>query len=199
MTEPLATSDDVSERLGRALTTEESAKIEALILDASSAVIAYTGQTFGLHETTALLPIRNGAIRLPLRPVTAISAVEDGNGNTLSFAWISGDSTISLLSAGYLNEWELNILPGTRVGKAAVTYTHGYYPIPDDVIGVVCQIVGRALGSPMDEADVIVSESITNYSYSERSTSSVGWFSLQPDEKLILDRYRVLAGPIPVM
>lgn len=198
MTEPLATSDDVVERLGRALTSEESQKVDALILDASSSVIAYTGQTFALEETTALLPIRNGSIRLPLRPVTAVDTVEDGNGNSLSFTWISGDSTLSLSSSGYLNEWELNILPGTRVGKALVTYTHGWYPIPDDVIGVVCQIVGRALGTPSDHSG-ITQETIANYSYSIGAAAGAGPFGLLSDEKRILDRYRVLAGPIPVI
>lgn len=198
MTEPLATSDDVVERLGRALTSAESNRIDALILDASGSVIAYTGQTFVLEETTALLPIRNGAIRLPLRPVTAVDMVEDGNSNALTFTWIDGDSTISLSSHGYLNEWELNIPAGTRVSKASVTYTHGWEPIPDDVIGVVCQIVGRALGTPSTESGM-TSETIANYSYSLGSAAGAGPFGMLSDEKRILDRYRVLAGPIPVI
>lgn len=194
MTEPLATSDDVVERLGRALTTEEAAKIDALISDASSSVIAYTGQTFAMLETTQLLPIRYGTVRLPLRPVTAVGSVEDGLGNTLSFTWLTGDNSLSLLSAGYVNEWELNIVPGSRIGRASVTYTHGYYPIPDDIVGVVCQIVGRALGSPSTEAGIIA-ETIAGYSYQQGSAAGAGPFGMLPDEKRILDRYRVLVGP----
>lgn len=194
MVEPLATSDDVADRLGRTLTTEEATRIDALIIDASSSVIAYTGQPFAEYETTDLLPVRYGSVRLPLRPVTAIGAVTDGYGNPLSFTWISGDSTISLLSDGYINEWEINVVPGTRVGHAAVTYTHGYYPIPDDIVGVVCQIVGRALGTPADDAGLIA-ETITGYSYQRGSAAGAGPFGMLPDERRILDRYRVLAGP----
>lgn len=194
MAEPLATSDDVVERLGRALTTKEAAKVEALILDASSAVIAYSGQTFALHETTALLPVRNRAVRLPQRPVTAVATAIDQFGNHLPFIWIAGDSIITLASSTWINSFELNILPWTRLTKVSVTYTHGYYVIPDDVIGVVCQIVGRALGTPSTDAGM-TSETISNYSYTIGAAAGSGPFGMLPDEKRILDRYRVLAGP----
>lgn len=193
MTESLATSDDVTDRLGPDLSPDAD-QLDALILDASSSVIAYTGQTFTLIETTDLLPIRNRAVRLPLRPVTAVDTVEDGNGNSLSFSWIVGDSTISFVGSGYINEFELNVLPGTRVGKALVTYTHGYETIPDDVIGVVCQIVGRALGIPSTEAG-LVAQAIDGYSETRGSAAGAGPFGMLPDEKRILDRYRVPAGP----
>lgn len=194
MSEPLATSDDVVERLGRALTTEEAAKIDALLDDASAAVRAYAGQTFTEHETTDLLPIRNRAIQLPLRPVSAVDSVTDQNANSLVFTWLTGDTTIALASRGYLNEWELNVLPGTRMAKAFVTYTHGYYVIPDDVIGVVCQIAGRALGSPSTDAGM-TQETIQGYSYMQGSAAGAGPFGMLPDEKRVLDRYRVLVGP----
>lgn len=201
MAEPLATSDDVVERLGRALTSAELAKVDALILDATSSVVAYTGQTFALHETTALLPIRNRGVRLPLRPVSAVATIVDQFGNSLPFIWIAGDSLVTLASSTWINVFELNILPWTRVSKVNVTYTHGYYPIPDDVIGIVCQIVGRALITPLGESSyVTVSESITNYSETTTTAGPRGAaFALLPDEKLILDRYRSLAGPIPVL
>lgn len=197
MTEPLATSSDVVGRLGRALTTEETAKIAALILDASSSVVAYTGQTFLEAETTALLPIRNRAVRLPLRPVTAVSTVIDQFGNSLPFIWIPTDTTVTLASSTWINAFELNILPWTRISKANVTYTHGYADVPDDVIGITCQVVGRALAVPMSEsAYVTVSESITNYSETTTTAGPRGGaFGLLPDEKRILDRYRVLVGP----
>lgn len=195
MAEPLATSADVIERLGRALTTEEAAKVDALILDASSSVIAYSGQTFAVHETSALLPIRNRAVKLPLGPVTAVSSAVDQFGNTVPFIWITGDTTLTLASSTWINAFELNILPWTRIAKVRVTYTHGWYPIPDDVIGVVCQIVGRALGSPSTEAGM-TSETIAGYSYQQGAAAGAGPFGMLPDEKRILDRYRTLAGPV---
>lgn len=198
MTEPLATSDDVVGRLGRALTTSEVVRIDALLTDVSSAVRAYTGQTFTSEETTALLTIRNREVRLPQHPVTAIGAVEDGLGNSLPFIWLDGDVVISLVSASYLNSWELNVLPGTRIGKAAVTYTHGYATIPDDIVGLVCQIVGRALGTPSTDAGK-TSETITNYSYTIGSAAAQGAFGIMDEEKRLLDRYRFLAAPAAMM
>lgn len=194
MTEPLATSLDVVERLGRALTSEEAAKVGALILDASSSVIAYAGQAFTLHETTGLLRIRNREVVLPQRPVSAVTSIVDQFGNTLPFIWIEGDTTVTLASSTWLNAFELNILPWTRIAKVNVTYTHGYYAIPDDVVGVVCQIVGRALGTPSTDAG-LTSETIAGYAYTQGAAAGAGPFGMLPDEKRILDRYRTLVGP----
>lgn len=199
MAEPLATDSDVAERLGRDLTSDELARIGALLSDVSAAVRSYAGQTFTQEETAALLPIRNRAVRLPQKPVTAVASVEDGLGNALVFTWLTGDDRIALASSSYLNAWELYIRPsGTRLAKALVTYTHGYETTPDDVLGVVCSVVGRALGVSPTQAG-ITSESITNYSYTIGSAAAQGPFGLMIEEKKILDRYRTLAGPIPMM
>lgn len=195
MAEPLATSDDVVERLGRALTSSESAKIDAILVDVSAAIRAYTGQSFTLEETTELCKIRNGGVRLSQRPVVDVSAVDDGNGNSLSFEWLEGDGRVSLTNSGYLNEWELNIAPGTRVGKASVTYEHGYDTMPNDIIGLACHLTSRALGTPSTQSG-ITQESITNYSYTIGSAAGAGPFGLLPEEKRTLDRYRVWAGSI---
>lgn len=198
MTEPLATPDDVVERLGRALTTVEDARIDALLLDVSSAIRGYTFQDFTEAETTALLPIRNRAIRLMQKPVTAVASVEDGLGNALAYVWLDGDDRIALCSAGYINEFELNVLPNTRVGKASVTYTHGYATVPDDIVGLTCSIAMRALGiSPTDAG--MTSETITNYSYTIGSAAAQGGFGIMAEEKRLLDRYKAPAGPIAQM
>lgn len=194
MAEPLAESSDVAERLGRALTTEESTKIDALLDDASASVRAYTGQTFTLEETTQLLPIRNRAIKLPLRPVTEIGSVVDANGNDLSYTWIDGDVSIELASSGWINEWELNVTGGSRPAKANVTYTHGYESVPQDIIGVVCQIAGRALGTSSTDAG-LTGETIAGYSYQQGAAAGSGPWGMLPDEKSVLDRYRVPVGP----
>lgn len=198
MAEPLATSDDVVGRLGRALTTEEDAKIDALLLDVSSAIRGYTHQTFTEDTTTALLPIRSRSVRLPQVPVTAVSAVEDGRGNDLRFEWLTGDERVSLWSGGYLNEFELNILPGSRVGKALVTWDHGYAEVPDLLIGLTCHLSLRALGVPSTQSG-ITQEAITNYSYQIGTAAASGPFGLLQAEKALLDSYRRLAGGIPVM
>lgn len=198
MAEPLATSDDVLERLGRALTSEETAKIDSLLLDVSSAIRGYTHQTFTEDTTTALLPIRNRAVRLMQVPVTAITSVEDGRGNALPYEWLTGDERICLYSSGYVNEFELNILPGTRIGKASVTYTHGYETIPDPIIGLCCHLALRALGVPSTQSG-IMQETITNYSYQIGTAAASGPFGLLASEKELLDSYRRLAGPVVML
>lgn len=198
MSEPIASYTDVVDRLGRALTSEETAKVQALLIDATSSVVAYAGQTFVSAETTALLPIRNREVRLPQRPVTAVASVVDQFANVLPFIWITGDSTVTLASSTWINAYELNLLPWTRVSKVNVTYTHGFSPVPDDVIGIVCQIVARSLGTSAAE-DGLSSETIAGYSYTRSAESLAGAFGLLPDEKRILDRYRNLAGAIAML
>lgn len=195
MTEPLATSDDVLERLGRALTSEETAKIDALLLDVSSAIRGYTHQTLTSEETTALLVMSNRTIRLPLHPVTDVASVVDQFGNAWPFQWMTGDDRISVATSTWINLFELNIYPWTRVGKLAVTYTHGYETIPDLIVGLACHLALRALGVPSTQSG-IMQETITNYSYQIGTAAASGPFGLLASEKELLDSYRRLAGPI---
>lgn len=196
MSEPLATSDDVVERLGRALTAAESARIDTLLIDASNAVRAYSNQNFTAEESTVTLKVNNRAVRLPQRPITAVASVQDVLDNAVSFTWYAGDEFITLPSLLYLNAFELNFPPGYTIGRVKVAYTHGYDTTPDDVVGIAAQIAARALGTPADETG---EPSETIGSYSHGPTMASGPFALLDDEKRILDRYRVGAGPIPVL
>lgn len=197
MAEPLATSDDVVARLGRALTDEENAKIGALLIDASSSVIAYAGP-IASETVTALLTVRNRAVKLPRLPVGDVASVTDQFGNDLPFTWIPGDSVVTLASSTWINAFELNLLPWTTITKINVTYTPGYDSIPLDIVGIVCQIVGRALGTPLTDTG-LDSETIGGYAYRQSAAAAAGAFGLLPDEKRILDRYRTLAGPVAML
>jgi hypothetical protein len=173
----LATSADVIARLGRALTTSEAAKIDALLADASASVRNYTHQYIEqVVNDTVTLQVHNGMVRLPQRPITAVTGLP----------WYGGDT----IRVGFTNPLDAFAFEPYRFGTraVAVTYTHGYDPIPDDIIGVVCSIVMRALGREPTDAG-LTSESIAGYSYSLGSAAAAGGFGLLQAEKDVLDNY----------
>src|SRR4051812_38291064 len=74
--DPLASSTDLSDRLGRPLTVAEEARAQALLVDASALVRAYTGQDFTRTDNeTVVMRAQQGEIRLPKRPVIDVTAV----------------------------------------------------------------------------------------------------------------------------
>jgi hypothetical protein len=186
--DPLASIDDVAARLGRTLSDDEEMRVGALLDDASAAVRSYTGQGFTAEETTARLTPRNGKLVLPQRPVTAVATVQTVDGDDLVFTWWSGDKVT--VGATNLNWFEVY---GNPTQPVDVTYTHGYAAVPDDVVAVVCQIVGRAMTRPADEAG-FTQESVAGYSYSLGAAAAAGAVGMLSDEKAVLDRYRRPVG-----
>lgn len=186
--EPLATLDDLAVRLGRTLSDVEETRAAALLDDASAAVRAYTGQDFTSSETTVRLVPRNGKIALPQRPVTAVDSVKTVDGTDLVFTWWTGNSVT--VGATSINWFEVN---GSPTQPVDVTYTHGYTTVPADIVAVVCQIVGRAMTKPADEAG-FTQESIAGYSYALGAAAASGAVGMLADEKAVLDRYRRPGG-----
>lgn len=192
----LADSNDVVDRLGRVLTSAELARIEGLLRDASSSVRNYTHQDFTQATDTVRLAVKGrrdcrNVVRLPQRPVTAVATVVDINANPILFLWEGFDTILvaNNLDAFSFYPW----IGGLR--SVDVTYTHGYETIPDDIIGVVCSITMRALGTnPLDTAKS--SESIQGYSYSIGSAGAAGGFGMLSDERAILDAYTLQGGVI---
>jgi hypothetical protein len=191
--DPLATVTDLEDRLGRALDAVEVVRANALLEDASATVRAYTGQQFGAATSTVRLQVRGGKVRLPQRPVTAVTGIDNMSGAAVEFTWYAGQ-TISLGTEA-INSWELE-----PIGEQAwvdVTYTHGQADVPADIVGVVCQMVGRALGTPADQTGYS-SESIGTYSYSVGAATAAGAAGLMNDERAVLDRYRQPIGSMRV-
>lgn len=187
----LATIADVEARLARDLTGADETRMARLLLDASAAVRGYTGQQFDSDTETIRVKARTGVLRLPQRPVTAVGAVEDTDGNAISHEWW-GDDRVYVASLTLLNEWEIN---GRRspVTYIDVTYTHGYATVPEDIVAVVCQMAMRAYGIRPDDAGK-TSESIANYSYSTGGAAAAGGVGMLNDERAVLDRYRRPGG-----
>jgi hypothetical protein len=187
----LATVADLEVRLGRVLDGDETARAEALLDGASARVRASTGQQFAAATDTARLRVRNGVVRLPQRPATAVTAVEDVAGNSLDFTWHAGQT----FTLGTTDRFDLEPLTGDR--WVDVTYTAGYAAIPDDVIEVVCQMVLRTFGVAA-EASGYDSESIGSYSYSVGAVAAAGAVGMMNEERAALDHYRRKGGTIRV-
>lgn len=183
----LATSTDIEARLGRTLTTLEATRVVPLLTDASASVRNYTRQTITqVTDDVVRLKIRNGRVRLPQRPATAVTTVKNTLGDLVLFQWDGGSIVVVGSNVPDTFAW----VPWLN-GMAAVdvTYTHGYSTVPDDIVGVVCSIVMRALGrEPLDAG--ITSETIQGYSYSLGSAGAAGAFGLLSSEADILDAYR---------
>lgn len=175
--DPLASSADLVARLGRSLTTEETARAPALLKDASAKIRAYTKQDFTLVEGDVIVLRPVGShIRLPQRPVLAVTQVVAVGGAglpdivlpTACWQWdqvdlvelwpLDPDVWLSLPSIDWAQYGQWG--PDTY----RVVYDHGYETIPDDVVAVCCTMVLRTLTAPTT-TEGLVSERIGQYSY----------------------------------
>lgn len=200
---PLATKADLVARLGRDISCEEDARLEALLTDASALVRAYTGQDFAVTaDAEVTLRAQAGLIRLSQRPVTAVSSVVaiGGNGTpdlALVDWWWDGLDLIRIGAGEYVinlpEQWwdDEDGYPGTF----RVTYSYGYATPPPDVIAVVCGMVLRTLTAPTAVGGV-TSETIGPYSYRLESAGVGIAVSLGDMERKTLARYRRTAGMI---
>jgi hypothetical protein len=185
---PLAQVSDVEARLNRELSDAELVRIASLLADASAAVRARAGQVFTVVEDDEVTLTRTGGrLILPQRPVTEVASVEDPSGNTVLHNWTTGDDWVDV-AANVPDSFAWVPWRG-GIQRYTVTYTHGYVEIPDDIVGVVCQIAARALGRPADQAG-ITQENIDGYGYSIGSAAASGGFGMLDAEREVCDRYR---------
>lgn len=198
MTNLVAKADLVA-RLGRDVTCDEDARLDALLADASALVRAYTGQDFSAATDTVTLRAQGGVIRLPQRPVTAVASVTAiGLNGTPDVAlvdwWWDGLDQVRLGEGNFVinlpEVWwdDEDGYPGTF----AVTYTHGA-PVPPDVVAVVCGMVLRTVTAPTSVGGV-TSETIGPYSYRLESAGVGTAVSLSEMERKALSRYRRTVG-----
>lgn len=147
----LATIQDLTAVMARDLSGTDLPRAQRLLEIASARVRTFTGQTFEYAETTDRLPVRNRKVRLPQRPVIDVSAVTDINDVAISFEWLGGN-VVDIFTT-VLNEWEIEPRR-TRLRAVKVTYEHGYEAVPDDVVGIVCDMTAAALDSPPEQVGV---------------------------------------------
>ena len=204
MVAALATVQDLRDRLGRPLTDAEAARASALLDDASALVRAYTGQAFDMVDAEeVVLRVQAGIVRLPQRPVIAVSRVVAIGG--------AGVPEVTVL------DWVFDGVDQVQVGDGAavinlpeawfdddgfpdtyrVTYSHGYAVPPADVVAVVCAMVLRTLTAPTAMGG-ITSETIGSYSYSLQGADTGVAVSLGQTERGALARYRRTEGMVKI-
>lgn len=187
--DPLASLTDLSDRLGRPLTTPEEARAQALLADASAKVRAYTKQNFTrVDNETVVVRAQQGEIRLPQRPVlavTSVAAIDAGGAPDLpvvGWQWdglniiriCTGSATINLPERWH--EEDGDAYPGTY----RIIYSHGDAQVPDVIIGIVARMALRTLTAPT-LAGGVTGETIGPYSY-RTDGSGVGTAVLMTDE-----------------
>lgn len=179
----LATTTDLTARTGTDMAGDIRA--EALIADASAAVISYTGQQFLAGTSTTTVKVIRGRARLPQRPVTNVLTVETLEGVSVPFQWYSGDTLTVDFSVPDLFSFVPFSSPQQEV---VVTYDHGFDTVPSEIIAVVCQAAARAYGANAIDSGVS-QETIGAYNYSTGAAASSGAVGFLLPERVILDRY----------
>lgn len=182
----LANIDELESRLGRSLDGAEAIRALALLEDVSAVVRRRARQSFSSTESTVYLSAWRGRVALPERPVTAVGSVETLDGDPVDFTWYTGDPFLTIGSAGVIAFDRDPVTCGGQ--RVAVTYTHGSGAAPADIVAVVCQVVGRALGTGA-ESSGIQQESLGSYSYSVGTAAASGPAGLLPAELAIIDSY----------
>ena len=184
---PLATADDVSDRLQRDLTPQEEVRLASLLVDVSArARRVMDGQQIPAGTSTVRVPVRNGRVRLPQKPVTAVSAVTDLNDGVISYLW---DTTAGQFVDVCGSALVINATSRPRDGSVVkVTYAHGYATVPDDIVAVVCSAVIRSLASNPAEAG-IATTSIDGYTETRGAVGAAGPLGLFDEEKAVLRAY----------
>lgn len=180
----------------RDLTPGEAVRIERMLIDVSAVVRNYTRQLFTTTRATERVRPVGHRIRLPHRPVVTVHSVSliiEGTAMpAVGYIWDGADEIwlseagqiINLAETAY--EWLASNTP-----VAEIDYTSGYATIPEDVVGVVCSVVTRALSAP--GAGGIISEAVGEYTYRLSEAAAQGPLTLTRTEKDILGTYRAFA------
>lgn len=170
MATPLITVADVEARIGRPLSEAESARIDALIADASAEIRGYTGQTITPATSTVTLPVLGGRVSLPQRPVTAVEAV---NGHP-----VDEDDVVGPTLHGLWGQY------------ATVTYRHGYDEVPGDLVAVAVAMVLRGMSTDL-VGPMKSRETIGDYSYGLPESALARRVVVDRTDQATLDRYRL--------
>ncbi len=200
----LTDATEIERRLGRPLTQPEAARVDALLEDASGLVRGYTRRDFrSVDDAEAVLRAQQGEIRLPQRPVRAVSSVvalgAGGAPDLPVVGWqfdgvdlirVLVDGPVINMPAIWYDE-DLTAYPGTY----RVVYSYGDAEVDPAVIAVVARMVLRTLTAPT-MAGGMTGETIGPYSY-RTDGSSIGSAVTMLDEDrtmLNLAGYRPKAG-----
>jgi hypothetical protein len=185
----LATAADVSNLLGRALTSDEQARVASLLELASAACRAEARQEFTSQTHEVVTRPVGGLVRLSQKPVASITSVHTINDNGsvgLGLAGWTFDG-VDLVNVGDITGLVINGPEDWEPDSVKVTYVAGWPSIPDDVRLVCADMVRLALLGPQAP---VVSETIGSYSYRLADNAVGGAVAMTDGHRHILRRYR---------
>lgn len=194
-----ATVNDIAAFLQVDITTaEQIAAANRALTEATAAIRNYCRQFLELVEDEEIVLDGHGGTRLflPQLPVLEVSAVvEDGEALTPATDYKLGQYGILHRVGGYRWPREVQVI--------AITYSHGYETLPDDIVAVATRAAARAYQSGLrasDEEGVlgVQAKSLGDFSVqygaesvTEGSMGASAARMLLLSEKDILNTYRV--------
>lgn len=171
----LATSADVVAEIGRALTSEETAKVDAALESASDYVRTTTGRRFEAGTYTVTRYARGGQVRLDSPDaVTAVNVID-----SLGTATLMDASGYALRGSA---------LFGLGWGRFEITYTSAG-TVPDDLKRVVAAMAARDITE--DRPQGATSYTVTKGPFSEAASFDEPQDSIEPTraEAKIIAKY----------
>lgn len=185
----IASLADAQERLGRDIDSDESSRLEALLLDASETVRAYCGQGFTLGERILKARMYQASLKLSQYPVLGVTSVKDNDNVDITYQF-DGIDTVSI-SRG------LCLYIGSSPLVVNIKYQAGFSPedMPRGLIAVVCQVAIRAFGMNAEKAG-LQTEVISSYNYSMGAAGAAGPMGLLPAEANALKPFRGRQGGV---
>lgn len=174
----LASQKDVEEALGRQLTLDETARVDAIIDKASELFRKRSGQQFTAGVSTDRVKVTANWVELVQRPVVSVVSVVDDDGHPIGFEQF--DSRLHLTSCG--------------VRFVRVTYTHGG-EVPDLVRLTIADIARKVLSIDPKAVSGVTQRGETTGPFSEQYTYATwaqgGQTMLAPDDATIAASFRV--------
>lgn len=164
---PLATTADLTTYLnGRQLSDAQTA-LAQLLLNAVSEVIRgrdVTGQILSRATTTVELLVDPSEpwITLPQQPVVSVAAVKVGDQPVIDSDYRRVGGRLFRYCGWYSASTTTTVVPRIDPPTVEVTYTHGYDPVPADVVTAACMWVDTAMGGSVP----VRSKQIGDYSVS---------------------------------
>jgi hypothetical protein len=182
------TVEDYERLTGHDVPPEDEERVQALLDAAWAAVQGATGQTLSRERTTELVMLDGWRQTLMLGQVPIIEAEPD---DTLVVTGPDGevvprDHYTVLPESGELKHCDCHPWPP---GCYEVTYTHGFDPLPADLVMVV---VG-SVDSVLTPVGGVTAQSVGSYSVSFAATRTAE--DLASVGGSVVDRYRIPSGP----
>lgn len=180
----LASQEDVEASAGRALTSDEAARVDAILDKLSELFRREAKQLFTAGESTVRLKVNGGRVPLPQRPVVAVASVVDDDGESVEFT--------------RLNQW-LTVRDAHHCALPSdafvtVGYSHGG-DVPDVVRLSIADAARQVLMIDRNAVAGVTQHGETTGPFSAQSTYAVwaqgGSARLSPDDVNLARSYRV--------